>query len=370
MGKINYDYLKVFAEIPLLLKLHFNRHKPTTTYPSGILIVNTCLIGDFIASLPALRLFIKQSTMPVDLMVSPLLKELAQHIRGVRRVYTGKSVQGRAGEALLKTDYPSCDYSRVIVLRLSKNSFRIIKNISTAKIQTYLLKWFGYAANLGGHLIIRTYPKQLRNVIYQMLIERNTALLDDYLRNDVFDDIFEIKTKDILKVKKLLPSHRGKKIVVIHTGASWEMNQWSNLRWVELLKKLGGHIFTFVFIGSTREQRDFDRISKQLDYPVYSLINKMSVNDLMMLLRQSDYFIGIDSGPRNMAHLANLPSVVLLGPGPHTFMPLQNRDIILDKSEGRGLFQRFLFSHRRFIDRITVDEVYESVMHLIKNSYY
>jgi ADP-heptose:LPS heptosyltransferase len=77
----------------------------------------------------------------------------------------------------------------------------------------------------------------------------------------------------------------------------------------------------------------------------------------MLVLRECDYFIGVDSGPRNLAHVADLPSVTLLGPAPHMFAPSNPRDIVIDHSGGRKVYDRIFCQDKPLIETITPLEV-------------
>lgn len=89
-----------------------------------------------------------------------------------------------------------------------------------------------------------------------------------------------------------------------------------------------------------------------------SLIGKADLAELALILRESDYFIGIDSGPGNLAHLVGTKSVHIMGPGPHMYRPLnEKKHVVLDKTGGRGLYEMF-FSRKNggYIHRITATE--------------
>jgi ADP-heptose:LPS heptosyltransferase len=114
---------------------------------------------------------------------------------------------------------------------------------------------------------------------------------------------------------------------------------------------------------------DYESIAASLPFKMYSLIDAADWLALVLAFRLGDYFIGIDSGPRNLAHLADLPSITLLGPGPHMYTPPNPRDIILDHSNGRGLYQRFFHKKKScFIDKITPTEVVDAFKELTTRS--
>jgi heptosyltransferase I len=63
------------------------------------------------------------------------------------------------------------------------------------------------------------------------------------------------------------------------------------------------------------------------------VIRRYNVLELLMLMRVSQLFVGVDSGPRHLAHLVDLPSVSLLGLGPKSFQPLNSNATIIDETE-------------------------------------
>jgi ADP-heptose:LPS heptosyltransferase len=79
----------------------------------------------------------------------------------------------------------------------------------------------------------------------------------------------------------------------------------------------------------------------------------------MAAMRMADYFIGIDSGPRNMAHLADLRSISLFGPGIRDFMPLSRKDIVIDKSNPMAT-SLFHYSRESSMKKISAEEVFEA----------
>jgi ADP-heptose:LPS heptosyltransferase len=125
--------------------------------------------------------------------------------------------------------------------------------------------------------------------------------------------------------------------------------------------------FKFIFIGSGEEEKNsFDYIKKNLDFKVFSLINKVDLKELFILMKKSDYFIGIDSGPRNLAHLAGLRSISLLSPAAvKNFMPFSKEDIVLEKQN--RLPANFFNSNKKSnMEKITVEEVFEAFKKLSK----
>lgn len=362
--KVNVDYLNLYQEIPLFCALTLGNffRKKRIQKTGNMLIVNTCLIGEFAASVPAIRDYIERNgNVVVDLMVSPPLSPLAERIRGVRNVYVARSLYGRRNEKMERVGREFAAYDEIFVMRISSDAFRLIRGISFGAIRTGLLEYSGYAIHLWGSLINRKAPKQWMELNFEMLGGKS--------RNLPFDEIFQFRESDYVDTARLEALQTTEKKVIVHTGAGWVMKKWDTDKWIELLnrvRRLGD--IRFIFVGGAEDAGDYFKIASKLQLPPYSLIGTTNLLQLLLVLRQSDYFIGTDSGPRNMAHLAGIRSVAILGPGPHFYMPWDKRDIVIDKSRGRGLYQMFFAKKNGFIHQITVDEVYDAFKNHLWNS--
>ena len=359
MSKINFDYLNIFKEPPLMcaaLVRQFFKRKESAN--GRALVVNTSLIGEFAASLPALREFIAAHPgKEVDLLVSPPLKLLAERIHGVHHVYTAKSVFDRAAEEHPQHSPVSGSYEHVVVMRISPDSYRTLAAVVTKHLKTSLLPMTAYGLHMGWRLLVGKTPKSWREVNFEML--------GSAPKDIPFEEIFDFTDEDYAQLQKEVPLAALPNKLIIHTGASWVTNRWSNNNWVELLRTLHPLGYEIIFVGSNRDKADYDFIASQLDFPIHSQIEQMSLVQLVLLLRKSQYFIGVDSGPRNFAHVCDLPSITLLGPGPHMYTPPNPRDITLDRSGGRGLYQRFVGKKNNlFINRITPQDVADAFARL------
>ncbi len=330
---INREELKLGREIPALLRLRlkklFSRERKATG--GKILVVDTCIVGDFFATLPALRTFIEASGQSVDLLVSPPLKSLAEAIKGVDRVFTAKSVYGRPMEKGESAERLSQDYGLVLVLRISGDAFTMLETIKYSSLRIYDIPYFRYLLHLLKNILLKKEVKQWREINYEMIGMREPA------RRLEFGDIFEFAQEDYDRVEALPELAGDVRKVMIHTGSGWKIKLWDDKKWAELLRKINGlGGFRFIFIGGGEfERRSLERIRQDLDFEVYSLIDKTELRESLLAMRLCDYFIGIDSGPRNMAHLADLRSITLLGPAPNNFKPSNGEDIVINKFDCR-----------------------------------
>lgn len=362
--RINFDYLNLWKELPLFYLLTFTLRRRKTGVSNGrILIVNPCLMGEFAASIPAIADCIQRNKdKKIDLMVSPPLKILAEKIAGVNNVYPVRSVYKRPTEHHAHDNNLPSEYEEIILLRVSSVTYKFLLNVSAGKVRSGAAAITGYALHLFLNLILRQTPKQWGDF--------NFRLLGGRPRHISFDEIFNLRSSDYERVKTLLAVISANKKIIIHTGSSWRMMHWENDRWVELLEKINKlGSFEFIFIGAKKDISDYEYISSRLKFKTYSIIDQINVLELLLLMRLADYFIGVDSGPSNLAHIADLRSLVIYGPGPHLYWPSNHRDIVLDKSNGRGFYQRFFYKKNGFIQRISVEEVYSAFIKLFEKQY-
>lgn len=106
--------------------------------------------------------------------------------------------------------------------------------------------------------------------------------------------------------------------VVIHVGGRWEFKRWAENKWAELICKLAtGKKFIFV-IASVAEASILDTVKNMVCRVSSSqniLFTTTSLVQMIGLIRGCEKFIGVDSGPMNLAVCLNKPTLVLFGPG-------------------------------------------------------
>jgi ADP-heptose:LPS heptosyltransferase len=349
----------MWREIPLLFFVELFKQKNTVVHNNRILIVSPCLIGEFIASVPAIHDFIvRNKDKKIDFLVTPQLKDLAQKISGVNNVFVAKSVYlGRNDSDTIYKKQEFDSYEKIIYLRISEHAYSMASKIKGSEIQTSFRVMFAYVIHLLKNLIIGKIPKRWGSLNFDVLGGKEKHFTVDQVFNFNDEDKKTIDSLDIFEDKK--------KIIIIHVGTKWIMKRWGRDRWVELLEKINKiGDFKFVFVGGDDDMEDYEYISSKLSFRIYSLIKKISLSDLVLVFKRANYFIGIDSGPSNMAHLVGLRSMVIYGPGPHLFTPTDPMDIFFDKTKGRGLFQMFFESNDSYIKKTNVEEVYRAFIDL------
>jgi ADP-heptose:LPS heptosyltransferase len=319
--RFHLKYAAVGRELPALLRLQTLKSRSVPS-PQTVLIVNCCLIGDFVVSLPAITDFIREhSTAQIDLLISPSVAPLARRLRGVRRIYAAPSVFGRNTERSVSDERLDSSYDLVVVLRLSEQARGLLATTSYRAIRTYIIPLLKYAV----HLAMRPSAQ------VKQMSEYNFEAFGKFGRHErhlCVDDVFDFT--DVPAVDARLG-----RTVVVHTGSESRVHLWPIDKWVALLERIHKlNDASFVFVGGTEEEaRRFDEISRRVSFPLHSVIRKYDVLEVVMLMRTSSLFVGVDSGPRHLAHLVDLPSVSLLGPGPKSFQPLNRNATVIDETD-------------------------------------
>ncbi len=146
----NREYFNIWQEAALggIIELT----KRTRDYKNNkILIVIPCLIGEFASAAAALSFFIAENKdKKVDLLVSPALKSLAERLKGVNEVFVVEKINEK------KNFEP---YEKIIIMRMNKGAYRIVRNISAGEIKTTLFAGLKYVAHLTKNLLFRSQPK-------------------------------------------------------------------------------------------------------------------------------------------------------------------------------------------------------------------
>jgi ADP-heptose:LPS heptosyltransferase len=363
--RINYKELQIGREILPMLKIRLkNKFFKNNIINKKVLVINTCIIGDFLATLPALSSFIKINKLKVDMIVSHSVKPLAESIKGVNNVFVARSSYNRETEKQeTEKQNISEEYGLLVVLRIGPEAYKLIKNVRFSEIINCDIVYFKYILHLVKNILTRKPVKQSKDLVFEIL---NLKKSDKEIK---FNDIFEFSKYDYDLVKKIPEMNGNKKKIIIHLGSGWKEKQWENKKWADLLKKINSFgKFKFIFVGADEEEKEsFEYIQKKLDFKIFSLIKKINLKELFLVMRLSNYFIGIDSGPRNLAHYSDLRSITLLGPGLKNFMPLNEKDIVIDKSNPFST-SVFYIGKKSGMEKIGVDEVMESFKKLSSNN--
>lgn len=357
MKKFNKEYFNLWKEPLLFIGFYFyafTRKKQINNINNNkILIVTPCLIGEFSAVIPSIRDFIiRNKNNTIDILVTPQIAPLAKKIIGVNNVYTSSSVYGRKeGHKNYNQTFDS--YKKIIVLRIGSDTLEILKNLDVKNVKTNFINFVKYGVHLVWNLILGKVPKRWRTFNFEMLEGED--------RRNNFEDIFNFNESDYKNLEAFTFLNSNKQKIVIHTTTNWKSKNWDKDKWVALLKKINNFDdFEFIFVGSKEDEENYKYISSKLNFTIHSLINKTNLVDLLLIFRKTNYFIGVDSGPSNLADLAEIKSITMIGVSPNMYFPINTNNIVLDKTNQRGILQMFFSFENSFINKINVNEVYDS----------
>lgn len=363
--RINYREFSIAREALPLIKIRAKKISSLLSKKSGadsgrVLVVDTCIIGDFMHTLPSIMEIIKRGK-DVDLIVSSPVKPIAERISGIGKVFVAKTSYNReiegSGNGTGKGLSPY--YKKIVILRISPEAYSLIKNIKFSEMHASDWVYLKYLLHMAKNILIRRPIKQSREVAFEIInVKKARERIDKGLN---LKKMFKFNKRDYRKVSKIPELRTTDKIILIHTGSGWASRLWKDDKWVGLIKEInhaGRPKFRFIFIGSGgQEKKSFDYIRKKTGLKVYSLIGKLDLKELFLVMKKSDYFIGVDSGPRNLAHFADLRSVSLRGPGTY-FMPLNKKDIVIDNIKGRSAMP-FFSSEKSSVSAIAVENVFD-----------
>ncbi|WP_263833664.1 lipopolysaccharide heptosyltransferase I [Sulfurospirillum oryzae] len=99
--------------------------------------------------------------------------------------------------------------------------------------------------------------------------------------------------------------------LLVITGSSWKSKVYPKEHFVTILNAL--HVKSFIVWGSEEERNDAQFICGHTNA---TMLPKMSLNELKVIIKNSQLVIGADSGPTHMAWALGRPSITIFGPTP------------------------------------------------------
>ncbi len=102
--------------------------------------------------------------------------------------------------------------------------------------------------------------------------------------------------------------------VMLHPAARWRTKLWEVERWRELAGSLQAEGIATILTGGQEDGAWAAGIITGLDPAPLSLVGRLSLKQLVAVLRDVDLMITVDSGPMHMAAAVGTPVVALFGP--------------------------------------------------------
>ena len=171
----------------------------------------------------------------------------------------------------------------------------------------------GYTAGGGAPLLTHPFEwyEEDRHIIeYQADLLRGTGIPVQMLEQSAVSFRYAKKDEDLLSGYGLSAGT----YMVCHIGAGEPTKEWQKDKWVELAKALAYHAKKIVFTGAgKREEEEIHWILNAVDSPnALSLCGKLSVCDLIQVIKSAKLFLGCDSFAGHIAAMCKTPQISIM----------------------------------------------------------
>ncbi len=341
-----------------------------------ILLIRTDRIGDVLLTTPAIEAVRKKfPSAHIAVMIRPYAKDIIDGNPYIDEVI----VYDKYGKH--KSIWATYRFAQA----LKKKSFNvavIFHPTNRAHIAAYLAgipKRIGYDRNLPALLTDKIHHTKefgkMHEVDYaiQMLNPLGITIVEE---KKLYMPVKQTSENSINSLFVAEGIDSGKKIVVVHPGASCDSKVWPAERFAEVADRLiDKYGITTVIVGSN-EKRDIkyaEVMRKCMFNKAVSFAGKLTISELASCLRRAAVFITNDSGPAHIACALETPAVVIFGrslPGlsPQRWGPIGKDNAVLHKDVGCGAGCLAHNCQKAFacLKAITTDEVYEAAAKLLQ----
>ena len=292
--------------------------------PGRILVIRGGALGDFILTLPAIRL-LRESfpDCPVEILGYRHIAALAEgryYANSTRSIDYGPLAGFFHPHAAL--DSALCEYFA-----------------GFQQVISYIYDPDGlFQSGLrraGVRSLISASPKigEIEHAARQLArpLERLAVWLDDPAAH-----IFP-SAPDLSEAQAILAA-LPKPYVAIHPGSGGEKKNWPLPRWLEVRRELCadrrvGHL---LIIGGESDSRQLSRMKLTEPAERQTILESLSLPVLGAVLSQCAFFVGHDSGISHLAAAAGIPCLLLFGPtNPDVWAPANDAVVVLQSPDGQ-----------------------------------
>ncbi len=281
------------------------------------LIVKLSALGDVIQTLPALNLLKRvYPEAEIDWIVEERNGELLLDHPYLRRVF------------FFKKDFfknPGKFFSFIRNLRKTQYTAIIdFQGLLKSGILTFFAKSrykIGFSNHREGSPLFYNvkfppFDPELHAVKRYLLLVKNTV---NFLTPEVsfsFPEDEILYHHPLVEHKPTLETKRPYLILI--PGARWETKLWPFAHWKSFLE-LSSELrkkYDFYFIGSEKE-REIKIWAEEMEKSfsgVFSLIGKLSLKEVVFLIKRAEFIVSVDTGTMHLASLLNRPILALFGP--------------------------------------------------------
>jgi len=351
--------------------------------PKNILVVRLDHIGDFVCTAPLFKNLKKKfPDSKITVLINSVSKELAYRDPDIDKVVTFSPPYLARGDKVSNLK----GFSRVV---------KDIRNIGfdlgiepRGDLISILIMWLGgvryrigYGITGGGFLL----SKESRYDESKHVIDRNLTLLEalnipvcSRLPEVYFNKKDEAEVESLFRREGVRPIQRvidalgqtpfpdalGQTpfsppfpAVVIHPFAGAKAKEWTKENFQNLIDRIKKDGRDVLLVGSANDEGRYENVT--------DLRGKLSLPQLACLIKRTGSFIGLDSGPANIAAALNVPSVIVCSGTnvPQLWVPNnQNVKFIYRDTECKPCGMKVCMKEKHeCMESITVEEVMNAV---------
>lgn len=290
-----------------------------------ILLLRTEHIGDYILSIPAIKVLREQFPKArIDLVVGPWNKELAEATPYIDKaiIFNNPLIERNITyiKLLKELTFGLLKYLKFF-RKINKENYNLLINFSNRKISNLFLKFIKADVKISGT------EKGVRRIQ-----EDKRCLELVHGENDTGRIHLKFTENQKKKVEKFIKTNRLNKFYIIHPITPITEKNWPIERWAKICKKLNKN---FVFIGSKKEKDNISKLIKDNNLDnCYNSAGLFSLLETFYLIEKSEKFIGLDSGPLHLAKLTKTPIIAIFGPTDEKIWgPIRKADKTIKKED-------------------------------------
>ena len=341
-----------------IVKLLFSPRQTVSTVPESILIIRPGGIGDAVLLIPAIQSI--NETFPqarIDILAEKRNSEVFSLCPAINKLFLYdkpkellQAIRGRY-DAVIDTEQ---------WYRLSA----VITYLTGAPLR------IGFSTNKRSDLFNNkvSYSQDDHEIESFLHLASQLTKKEAYKTKIPFISLHPAATD---YAKSLLKHFSGSKIVALFPGGSTEEKRWQVEKFYELSCKLTKEGYAVVVIGSRDDFSSGEIITNGIPESL-NLCGKLSLIESAAVLKEASLLITGDSGIMHLAFGLGSKTVSLFGPGNYgKWAPIGNNHRMVSKDVDCSPCSRFGHTPgcrkgRKCMKLITVDEVFQQAMQLIK----
>ncbi|MBX2914237.1 MAG: glycosyltransferase family 9 protein [Cyclobacteriaceae bacterium] len=337
--KVAYSKLLEKFSFVLLLPLILVQRKKSLTIRS-ILLVEPFQMGDVLSLTPLIEpLMKKYPAAKISVLTKPGSGAVLEYDSRIHKVYFADFPWSDHGE---KKITPSRLFGCIhYVISIRKIGFdlgidtrgdvrsQILLVLAGCRLRVGYLNYLHSNINLSGHLLTHYLIRSKYLHRYEWNVELLTCL---EIENTAF---MPVNFPSFLPANERLLSLKEMNTIVIHIGGGWIYRRWDETKWIELINFIKQQKEADILVMAGNGEKDvLQRIKSGIEASEKIHFKVTSLQELISYINQCSLFIGLDSGPMNLAVCLNKSVLGLFGPGDSTmWRPLNSKGKFIQRTE-------------------------------------